>query len=166
MHCKGLWLVRRGKPLEIRSDNGSNFVGAERELRQAISDWNQLKINSFLRQQMICWKFNPPTASHMGGAWERLIRRTCKVLRSLTREQVLDDEGLSTLMCLVEATVNGQPLTHVSDDVKDLEALTPNHLLLLRSGTDFPPRQADKRDVYSKRRWRQIHYLADIFCCR
>ncbi|KAJ8033470.1 hypothetical protein HOLleu_23719 [Holothuria leucospilota] len=62
-----------------------------------------------------------------------------------------------------EATVNGRPLTHVSDDVKDLEALTPNHLLLLRSGTDFPPRQADKRDVYSKRRWRQSHYLADIF---
>lgn len=66
-------------------------------------------------------------------------------------------------MCLVAATVNGRPLTHVSDDVKDLEALIPNHLLLLRSGTDFPSRQADKRDVYSKRRWRQIHYLVDIF---
>ena len=48
------------------------------------------------------------------------------------KEQLLDDEGLNTLMCEVEAIVNGRPLTKLSDDPRDLEPLTPNHLLLLR----------------------------------
>ncbi|KAJ8027040.1 hypothetical protein HOLleu_32065 [Holothuria leucospilota] len=157
------FMARRGKPKEIRSDNGSNFTGAERELREAIRNWNQLKLNEYLKGEMVCWKFNPPAASHMGGAWERLIRSTRKVLSSLSREQVLDDERLSTLMCLAEAVVNGRPLTHVSNDVDDLEPLTPNHLLLLRSGTSFPESHVNERDVYSKRRWKQVHYLANIF---
>lgn len=70
-------------------------------------------------------------ASHPGGVWERCICTVRKVLNAITKEQVLDDERLYTLMCKVEAIVNGRPITKVSDDRKDLEALTPNHLLLL-----------------------------------
>ena len=50
---------------------------------------------------------------------------------ALIREQILDEDGLVTLMCEAESIVNGRPVTKVSDDPKDLEALTPNHLLLL-----------------------------------
>ena len=49
----------------------------------------------------------------------------------------MDDEGLQTLMCEVEAILNGRPLTKISDDPYDLSALTPNHLLLLRSTAPF-----------------------------
>ena len=52
-------------------------------------------------------------------------------MRAITKEQLLDDECLNTLMCEVEAIVNGQPLTKLSDDPRDLKPLTPNHLLLL-----------------------------------
>ena len=45
----------------------------------------------------------------------------------------LTDEILSTTLCLVEQTLNARPLTPVSDDPNDLEALTSNHLLLGRS---------------------------------
>ncbi|KAK3754770.1 hypothetical protein QZH41_007277 [Actinostola sp. cb2023] len=79
------------------------------------------------------------------------------------REQTVDDEGLLTLMCEVESIINGRPITKVSDDPKDLEALTPNHLLLLKSGITLPPGIFRKEDQYSRRRWRQVQYLADVF---
>ena len=50
----------------------------------------------------------------------------------------MDDERLETIFCEVEAIVNGRPLTPVSDDPKYLEALTPDHLLLLRPGRVAP----------------------------
>lgn len=52
--------ARRGQVKELRSDNGKNFVGAERELRVAIKEWNQCKINDVLLQKGIKWTFNPP----------------------------------------------------------------------------------------------------------
>ena len=60
-------------------------------------------------------------------------------MKVLLQEQVLDDEGLCTLMCEVESIVNGRPITKVSDDPRDCNALTPNHLLLLRGGSAMPP---------------------------
>ena len=53
------------------------------------------------------------------------------ILNTLLNEQVLNDEGLLTLMCEVEAVINGRPITKVSKDSRDLEALSPNHLLLV-----------------------------------
>ena len=86
------------------------------------------------------------------------------MVSALLKQQVLDDEGLATLMCEVESIVNGRLLTKMSDDPRDLEALTPNHLLLLRSGTTLLPGIFSKEDVYSRRRWRQVQYLSEVFC--
>ena len=99
----------------------------------------------------------------MGVVWKRVIRSARKILNALLHEQILDDEGLQTLMCEVESIINGRPLTKLSDDPKDANALTPNHLLLLRSNSCLPPGVFNKSDQYSKRRWRQVQYLANIF---
>ena len=157
------FVCRRGQPKEITSDNGTNFVGAEREIRQSMKDWNQTKIHDYLHQRGIQWKFNPPAASHMGGIWERSIRTVRKVLCFVMKEQTVDDEALSTLMCIVEAIVNGRPLSVVSDDPKDLEPLTPNHLLLQRQGPSLPPGHFESTDSYCRRRWRQVQHLANVF---
>ena len=157
------FVARRGQVKEIRSDNGTNFTGAEKELRVMISSWNQAKIHDTLLQKGIKWVFNPPAASHHGGVWEKLIRSTRKILGALTKEQVLDDECLQTLLCEAESIINGRPLTKVSDDPNDLEPLTPNHLLLLRQNESLPPGLFEKNDTYSRRRWRQVQYLANVF---
>ena len=157
------FIARRGKPEEIRSDNGGNFVKGEKELREAVNAWNQQRIHESLLQRNIKWIFNPPASSHQGGVWERCIRTVRKVMKSLMREQVTDDEGLSTLMCEVESIVNGRPITKVSDDPRDLEALTPHHLLLLNPRSSIPPGKFMKEDNYVQRRWRQVQYLADVF---
>ena len=66
--------ARRGNPEEIRCDNGSNFRSGAKELRLAIKQWNQNQVHDFLLQRNIKWIFNPPTALHIGGAWERARR--------------------------------------------------------------------------------------------
>ena len=79
------------------------------------------------------------------------------------RNQTIDDEGLQTLLCEIEAILNARPLTKVSDYPRDLNAITPNHLLLLRSEQTFPLGVFKSKDPYGKRRWKQVQYMADIF---
>jgi len=157
------FISRRGKPEQLRSDNATNFKAGERELKEAIQQWNTSHVSRYLRQREIDWKYNPPSASHMGGVWERQIRTVRKVLISLLREQVLDDESLNTVMCIAECIVNSRPLTPVSDDINDLEPLTPNHLLTLRREPVLPPGIFVKQDSYCRRRWKQVQYMSDIF---
>ena len=51
----------------------------------------------------------------------------------------------------------------IHDDPTDAEPLTPNHLLMLKSNQAMPPGSFSKQDQYSRRRWRQVQYLADVF---
>ena len=101
------FIARRGQPLQMRSDNGGNFVRGERELCEAVDEWNQTKIHSFLLSNNIKWIFNPPAASHHSGVWERCIRTTRKVMKALLKEQPLNDEGLLTLLAEVQSIING-----------------------------------------------------------
>jgi len=157
------FISRRGKPMEFRSDNATNFKAGDRELKEAVRSWNQAQISNHLTQNNIEWKYNPPGASHMGGVWERQIRSVRKVLNSLLKEQCLDDEALCTVMCQAEHIVNSRPLTAVSDDINDLEALTPAHLLNLHREPVMPPGIFVHQDNYVRRRWRQVQYIADLF---
>lgn len=159
------FIARRGEPKEIWSDNGTNFVGAQRELHRSIKDWNQNQIHEHLLKREITWNFNPPEASHMGGVWERQIRTVRAVLAGVIKQQILDDESLVTLMTIVEGIINGRPITKLSDDPRDERPLTPNHILMLGSGQTLPAGKFDGGDMY-RRRWKQVQYLADIFWYR
>jgi len=110
----------------------------------------------------ITWKFKPPGASHIDGVWERQIRTIRAVLTGVVKQQTQDDEALVTLMTVVEGIVNGKPITKLSDDSRDEKPLTPNHLLMLRSGRVLPPGKFESQDM-CRRRWKQVQYLADVF---
>ena len=160
------FMSRRGNVKEMRSDNGTNFVGAERELRVEIARWNQDQIHNFLLQRSIKWTFNTPSASHQGGVWERQIRSARKILYALTSQQILDDERLSTLLCEVENVINSRPLTTVSSDPRDLNPITPNLLLLQRSCPTLPPGHFSDADNYCRRKWKQVQHMASEFWTR
>ena len=70
----------------------------------------------------------------MRGAWERLIRSVKRILKRLLDEQLVNDETLA-VKGKVEAILNSPPITPNCDGPFDVEALTPNHLLMLRSHT-------------------------------
>lgn len=123
---------------------------------------HQKNQNTFLAEG-IKWTFNPPFGAHHGAVWERLIRLVKKILTSVLKQQALDDETLSTASCEVEAILNDRPISTVTSDSNDLEPLTPNHLLQLKAKTTMPLGIFEKNDQYSRKRWRQAQYLADLF---
>ena len=124
------FIARRGKPNAIISDNGTNFVGAEREFADYVAAWNKEGIEKHLIQRGIRWKFNPPAAPHFRGVWERLVKSCKKAMYAVLGNRSVTEDVLSTTMCIVEQTLNARPLTPVSSDVNELEALTLNHFLL------------------------------------
>ena len=77
------FIARRGTPKLIRSDNGTNLVSSEKELKHAIDEWNNKQIYDFCLQQKTEWIFQPPQASHFGGCFERQIRTIRKIFNSI-----------------------------------------------------------------------------------
>ncbi|CAC5375224.1 unnamed protein product [Mytilus coruscus] len=146
------FIARRGQVEKIRSDNIRNFVGAERELKSSlhVSEWNLNKIENAMLQKNIDWQFNPPAGSHFGVVWERLIRSVRKTMNSVIREEILGDDGLNTMFCEIESTHNSRPITMNSDDPSDLEALTPNHLLIMKRKQNLLPSKMETNSVHCK----------------
>ena len=83
-----------------------------------------------------------------------------RVLNTVIRNVVLDDFELNTVMCEVESVVNNRPITPVSDDNDDAEALTPSHMLVLDVTGTPPPTKTDAADQH-RRRWKYIQGLVD-----
>ena len=166
--------VCRRRPVRmLRSDRGTNFVGANSELLNPVSQLNEEKIRQNLMKDNCDWvifNMNVPHASHMGGIWERMIRSVRSILAGLLKENghQLDDELLRTLMVEAEAIVNSRPLTYTDSTSSDApEPLCPNNLLLMKSKiVTPPPGEFMKEDLYCRRRWRRVQYLANIFWSR
>jgi hypothetical protein len=157
------FVSRRGAPEKLFSDNGTNFHGAERELREALEQIDQEKMLTELTQKKIDWKFIPPNSPHMGGVWERLVQSIKRALYSTLKETAPRDEVLHTLMCEAEHMVNSRPLTFVSSDPEDPEALTPNHFLVGRTSANQSPGEFDDADLILRRRWKISQRLSDHF---
>lgn len=161
---------RRGTIRELRSDRGTNFVGAERELKKAVEEMDDNKITAELLKEGIDWIQNPAAASNFGGVWERQIRSVRNVMNAIIKQhgQRLDDESLRTFMCEVESIVNGRPLTveTLNDPLSPLP-LTPNALLTGKTKLVMPPPgKFQKEDVYCRRRWRRVQHISNEFWTR
>ncbi|XP_076032463.1 uncharacterized protein LOC143020186 [Oratosquilla oratoria] len=155
--------ARRGYPSKVWSDNGTNLVGARAELARSVRDLDRSLIVRETRRRDVEWSFNPPSASHHGGVWERMIRSVRKVLFALVIKcpRMIDDV-LQTLFCEAESIVNSRPLTKCSDDASDESPLTPNHLLLLQGNSPLSWGAFHDADPYRKH-WRHVQHLAKQF---
>lgn len=126
------FVSRRGLPSLMRSDNGTNFVGANKHLKE-LNDFliqNQYTLADSLKRRNITWLFNPPSAPHMGGLFEAAVRSAKTHLNRTIGNQILTYEELSTVFCKIEAVLNSRPLAATSNDPNDLEMLTPGHFLI------------------------------------
>ena len=111
-----------------------------------------------------------PSSRHTGGVWERQIRTIRDILTAILRQTNprLDNSSLRTFLYETMAIVNSRPLAIENiNDPCGPEALTPNHLLTMKSGIVMPPPgNFQKEDVYARKRWRRVQYLANQFWSR
>ncbi|PIK44569.1 hypothetical protein BSL78_18566 [Apostichopus japonicus] len=116
------FVARRGQPVKIFSDNGSNFQAGEKELRNAFKAMNKDDVEAFFHSKGCEWHFNPPTASHFGGAWERLIRSVRRILRGVLRQQTVTDEVLTTVLLRLNL-FSTQDLSLTSPQIQKMRSL-------------------------------------------
>ena len=157
---------RRGLPEEMTSDNGTNFVGANNELRQLINRLDKDRIRQRTADKGIKWRFNPPGGPHFGGAHESLIKTAKKALHAILGKADIKDEELLTCFAGVEALMNSRPLTYQSAHPSGDVPLTPNHFLHGQVGGDFAPTAVDNVAFDPRRRWRRVQELLKHFSQR
>ena len=155
------FINRRGTPAELLSDNGGNFIGAERELGDWLKGLSQTKITDKMADKRIVWKFNPPGASHRGGIWERLIRSVRKILNSVSGRQSMDEETLWTYLTQAERVVNDRPLMAVREGAGEPTPIRPSDLLQPKSNS-FVAINLPMGQLVEKR-WRIVNSLTAEF---
>ena len=156
---------RRGNPVRILSDNGTNFVGAERELRESLQEIDPKRVADELSARGVQWIFNPPAAPWFGRAWESLIKSAKRAMKAIMGNVVTVDEVFLTVVAEVESLLNSRPLVYggSSTSATDVSVLTPNHFLHGRASSNLTPEEFVQRDMSLRRRWRHSQFLADQF---
>lgn len=159
------FIARRGTPAELYSDQGTNFKAGEKELRESFNSMSS-DLQRLLSKQKIDFHFNPPAAPHFGGTWEREIKSVKAALYTVIGVQPISEEVLHTTLLEVEAILNTKPLGYTSSSAADLDAVTPNVLLMGRLDGALPSVVYPKSEGLSRRRWRHSQVLADHFWAR
>ncbi|KAL9975999.1 hypothetical protein ACROYT_G013228 [Oculina patagonica] len=132
--------VKRGKPANIWSDNGTNFVGAEKELREAVKRLDSEQIGDQLSADGVQWHFNPPSSPHFGGVWERLVQSAKRALKVVAGKKCVNDETLLMMMSMMK-----------------------RHFLLGQGNPNVPPDVVNDRDLCSGKRWKHAQVMTQHF---
>lgn len=158
------FVARRGKPLEIFSDRGTNFVGAEREFKRILNMLNSdERFYNYITEEGIRWNFNPPAAPHFGGIWEAGVKQMKAHLKRTVGMQILTYEEFDTLITQIEACLNSRPIMDMSNDPNDLQPLTPGHFIIGTSLTAIPELDVSNEKLCPSERWKLVQQLYQSF---
>lgn len=155
------FISRRGLCQDMFSDNGSNFIGAKREIEELFSILKNNSFSSFLSQNNIHWHFNPPSSPHFGGIWEAAVKSIKYHLKRTLGNAQLTFEEMNTVLIQIESILNSRPLCLTSDD--ELDPLTPSHFLIGHPHTSLPDPDLSHLKLNSLSRWQYIQRLRQEF---
>ncbi|XP_059045533.1 uncharacterized protein LOC131841266 [Achroia grisella] len=110
--------ARRGVPRHSYSDQGTNFIGANRILQEEYNHLTEIFSKEFMSEVTnmgIEWHFNAPAWPSAGGLWERSVQTLKYHLKRVVGEQKLTFEEYSTVLSRLEACLNSRPLCPMTD---------------------------------------------------
>ena len=150
----------------LYSDNGTNFKGADKEIKNAIKAWNDEQIQDSLLLKGIEWKWGPPHCPHFEGVWERLVRSAKRHLKFLLEKDNLSLDTFETALTQVSAILNTRPLTQASTDINDMQTLCPANFIypytITPSSTTILPPIPSNGD-FLRAAWRDVRRIAEEF---
>lgn len=136
------FIARRGKPTNLYSDNGSNFIGAYNELSKFLKT-KCSDVSAYAAEQAITFKFSPAYSPHFNGLAESSVKSIKYHLKRVLALAHLTYEEMNTVLIQIEGILNSRPLTPLSSDPNDLIPLTPSHFLIGRTITMLPNSKVD-----------------------
>ncbi|XP_046963315.1 uncharacterized protein LOC124532456 [Vanessa cardui] len=160
------FVARRGHCADLYSDNGTNFVGAARELRILFAQEKSTltkDIAEALANNGTTWHFIPPHSPHFGGLWEAGIKFTKHHLRRVIGNATLTFEELTTLLYQIEACLNSRPLSQISSNSQDPIPLTPAHFLIGEPIKLVPEKNYELSSISSLKRWQLTQKMLQHF---
>nr|XP_046468116.1 uncharacterized protein LOC124212273 [Neodiprion pinetum] len=151
--------ARRGIHSELHSDNGTNFRGADQELRHMFlaASATSREIASVPANDGVQWHFIPPSAPHFGGRWEAGVKSMKYHLRRVIGETIMTYEEFATVATQIEACLNSRLIAPLSSVPSDLVALTPGHFLI--GGAPTTPPEPSTLHVPLERLGQYLHHL-------
>jgi hypothetical protein len=158
------FIARRGMVANIYSDNATNFVGAQRDLRDVfLADKFGNIVLRHLAEFNINWHFIPARSPHFGGLWEAGIKAVKGHIKRVIGQTSLTYEEMYTLLTGIEACLNSRPLCPLTEDPSDLNVLTPGHFLIGTAMTS--PLEHQIVDVPQNRltRWQHLEQMRQHF---
>lgn len=163
------FVARRGYPKDIYSDNGTNFVGASRELRAEFRSFLRgigSEVNAGYAPQGLQWHFNPASAPHMGGLWEAGVKSFKYHFRRIASTLNYTFEEFSTLLARIESCLNSRPLCPLSENMESLDVLTPGHFLIGGPLLAAPEVEISETPLSIVNRWQRVKALNQRLCMR
>ncbi|CAH4020416.1 unnamed protein product [Pieris brassicae] len=141
--------ARRGTPEHIYSDNGTNFIGANRVLDSGYDELKRVfaeeQFATTITDMEINWHFNAPAWPSAGGLWEAAVKSLKAHTKKVIGDQKFTYEELSTLVAQLETCLNTRPLCPISEDPEDINFLTPAHFLTGGPTLSLLPTENDLR---------------------
>ena len=122
------FIARRPGGTKMFSDRGTNFVATNSILKKELKGLNEATAPQLLKRG-IEWSFIPAYTPHYGGAWERMVSLFKKHLATAGSGDPMHVDTFNTVIIEIESILNRRPLTILSQDSRDLEPLTPAHIL-------------------------------------
>lgn len=156
------FVARRGKPIEIFSDNGGNFTAASKELAVFLKH-NADSLSNLASHEGINFVFSPSYAPHFGGIWEAGVKSAKYHMRRIMGNSHLTFEEIGTLFTQVEAILNSRPLCPLSSSPNDLLFLSPGHFLIGRQLTGMPSHNLLDAKESNLQRYARVEKLRQHF---
>lgn len=160
------FIARRGKCTHIWSDQGRNFIGANRELAEAFKEaclelpGNMADILSLDGTQ---WHNIPAYSPNFGGLWESGVKSTKYHLKRILTKNLTFEE-MTTTLCQIESCLNSRPLVPIdASDPDVIDPLTPGHFLIGEAPVVIPSPDLRNVSVTKLSRWQYTQKLVRDF---